>query len=252
MVISFFVIWICFEFRASDGGLRIYYFLYWDETKEKPSSFFPRQFLWDGTQISMQADKTSYNYQNTANITVDIIGAGTYHLRFNCQEAGISEEKDIQVPEEIYHLTQQFQVPIGLNSSYIANISAIDSSSRETQKQFTLVRTPIAFDYQGNFGTVEARAGSTLDFNAQIKILSGTNLPLNGQLMVSSSQNYFENETIAGKAELNISNSLENATLKAQIIRYIQSQGIEEETPGSITADVRVIRNMSYFWPIPE
>ncbi|HLP49222.1 MAG TPA: hypothetical protein VK469_24995, partial [Candidatus Kapabacteria bacterium] len=181
-----------FVFHPLEKGKYTLKYRYWDETKEKPSSFFPRQYLWDGTQISMQADKTGYNYGNTANISVDIIGAGTYHLRFNCAEAGINEERDIQIPDGIYHISQQFQIPIRLNSLYTANVTLVDSASRETQKQFTLPRTPIAFDYQGNFGSLQATAGSNLDFNAQIKILSGTYLPLNGQLIISAPQLNFQ------------------------------------------------------------
>ncbi|HLP48968.1 MAG TPA: hypothetical protein VK469_23710, partial [Candidatus Kapabacteria bacterium] len=156
-----------FIFHPTEKGMFILKYRYRDETKEKPLSFIPRQYLLDGTQISIQADKTGYNYGDTANIAIDIIGAGTYHLRFNCQEAGMNEERDIQIPEGIYHINQPFQIPIGLSSSYTANVSVIDSASRETQKQFTLPRPPIAFDYQGSFGSLEARSGSNLDFNAQ-------------------------------------------------------------------------------------
>ncbi|MCU0286489.1 MAG: hypothetical protein MUF15_08815 [Acidobacteria bacterium] len=124
-----------FIFHPKEKGRYILKFRYWDETKEKPASFIHRQYLWHGTQISMQADKTGYNYGDMANIAVDIIGAGSYHLRFNCPEAGINEERDIQVPDGIYQINQQFQMPIGLNSSYTANVSVIDSASRETQKQ---------------------------------------------------------------------------------------------------------------------
>ena len=177
-----------FVFHPIEKGKYILKYRYWDESKEEPLTYFPLQSFLDGSQISIRADKSVYNYGDTANITVDITGAGAYHLDFKCPETGISEERDIQVPEGTYRITEQFQAPIGLSPSYYVEVTARDSAARETIKYFTLSTNPLTLDYQGSFGSIQAQAGNNLAFNANIKILSGAGQPLNGQLIISSSQ----------------------------------------------------------------
>ncbi|MCP5053186.1 MAG: hypothetical protein GY940_38835, partial [bacterium] len=186
-----------FIFQPAEMGT--YYLKYrgWDETKDEPQNYFVRQALPDGTEISIQPGKYRYNYADTAAVTVHIGGAGPYNLSFSCPEAGILEERTIQVPGDTYHTSEIFQVPIGFNSPYHTEVEVRDAAGRETRKQFTLYRNPLAFDYTGNFSEPFARAGGPLAFEMNINGQAGFTNPLVGELSLSAPGfNYQDTRTV--------------------------------------------------------
>jgi hypothetical protein len=95
-----------FVFNPIDIGSYILKYAYTDETLGENLYFREVQSFRYGTSIGIVPDKTDYNYLDTANMGVKIIGVGTYQLFFTCQEAGIDELRDVHIPEESFEVTE--------------------------------------------------------------------------------------------------------------------------------------------------
>ncbi|HLP44629.1 MAG TPA: hypothetical protein VK469_01705, partial [Candidatus Kapabacteria bacterium] len=185
-----------FVFTPTKLGTYSFQYRSWDETRERPTNFTTVQCLNCSTDISIIPDKNIYNYLDTANINVIVAGAGNYTIHFTCVQAGLDETRNVQIPQGSSGITELFQIPIShmsLSPFYTINVEVKDSIPLTVYKSINLAVSPLVFDYHGNFTESFARAGSDIHLNLAIKPLSGINVPLNGQLSVTSSKLNYQN-----------------------------------------------------------
>jgi hypothetical protein len=190
-----------FVFNPTKLGTYSFQYRFWDETRECPTTFTTVQYLNCNTDISIIPDKNMYNYLDTANVNVIVAGAGNYTIHFTCTKAGIDETRTVQIPEGSPSITELFQIPMArlefASSFYDIDVEVKDNVPIIVSKNMNLAVSAPVFDYNGYFSQPFARAGSNLHFNLNIKPLSGLNVPLNGQLYVTSAQlNYNDIKSI--------------------------------------------------------
>jgi hypothetical protein len=138
---------------------------------------------------SLALDKTVYLYRETANVSLDLLGGGTFDVHFTCAAAGIDEQRVVTVPTGSMSTKEVFQVPIGLENNYNARFAI---TSREGlystfggQLSILVPRIPLQLEANGTFGQITASVGTPIDFNLFIKGISGITTPLAGQLKLS-------------------------------------------------------------------
>ena len=159
---------------------------------------------------ALALDKTVYLYRETANVSLNLTGNGTFDVHFTCAAAGIDEQRVVTVPTGSTGTVEVFQVPIGLENNYNARFAV---TSREGLYstfggilRTTIPKMPLQLEANGTFGEITARVGTPIDFNLTIKGISGITTPLPGQLKLSC-MNYtdVQNVTLLPTGENNFS-----------------------------------------------
>ncbi|MGD2092848.1 MAG: CARDB domain-containing protein, partial [Candidatus Aminicenantes bacterium] len=186
-----------FVFNPVETGRYTLEYAYADETAGDNLHYMESQSFFYITSVGVTADKTAYEYMDTANIGVTINGVGSYAVQLSCPESGYSETRTVVIPVGSSSTLEQFQMPIGVFSIYTVNVEVKDVSNRSFTRTARLFANPIEFDYSGQFKDEIARAGFPLEFEVNLKRISGFSQPLTGELAVTSSQlNYQDIKTV--------------------------------------------------------
>jgi ligand-binding sensor domain-containing protein len=187
-----------FVFNPVQTGQYTLEYNYTDETGGDDVYHRESQTFFYITSVGISADKAVYEYLDNANIGVTINGVGSYTVQLNCPEAGFSETRQVVIPIGSSRTIEQFQFPIGVYSIYTVNVEVKDVSNRSFYNIARLSVNPIELDCAGQFKDNIARAGKILEFEVNMKRISGFSQPLTGELAVTSSQlNYQDIKTVA-------------------------------------------------------
>jgi hypothetical protein len=115
----------------------------------------------------------------------------------------VAETRSVRIPEPGITATEVFQVPLGLSSYYHVNVQVTDASNKSFEKTTGLYVKPVQLDCSGEFKSCSGefkspiRAGFPLEFEVNLKGISGFSQPLTGELAVTSSQlNYQDIKTV--------------------------------------------------------
>jgi hypothetical protein len=186
-----------FVFNPVKTGRYTLEYSYTDETGGDKVYHGVSQTFFYITSVGITLDKAVYEYMDTANITVNINGVGSYTVQMSCPEAGISETRAVVIPRGSAGAVEQYQLPIGVQSIYTVNIEAKDVSNRSFNNTARLLVNPIELDYIGQFKDKIARAGKTLEFEVNMKRISGFSQTWTGELAVTATQlNYQDIKTV--------------------------------------------------------
>ena len=186
-----------FVFNPVETGRYTLEYNYTDETRGDDVYHGEAQTFSYVTGVGVTADKEVYEYLDTANIGVAIDGVGSYTVQLSCPEAGFSGTRTVNIPTGSPGAVEQFQFPIGVHSIYTVNVEVKDVSNRSFNNIARLPVNPIELDCTGQFKDDIARAGKTLEFEVNMKRISGFSQPLTGELAITSSQlNYQDIKTV--------------------------------------------------------
>jgi hypothetical protein len=186
-----------FVFNPVETGQYTLEYNYTDETGGDDVYHREAQTFFYITGVGVTADKAVYEYMDTANIGVTIDGVGSYTVQLSCPGAGFSGTRTVAIPTGSPGTIEQFQFPIGVYSIYTVNAEVKDVSNRSFNNIARLSVNPIELDCAGQFKDNIARAGKALEFEVNMKRISGFSQPLVGELAVTSSQlNYQDIKTV--------------------------------------------------------
>jgi hypothetical protein len=220
-----------FVFNPVETGQYTLEYNYRDETGGDDVYHREAQPFFYITSVGVTADKAVYEYMDTANIGVTINGVGSYTVQLSCPEAGFSETRTVNIPTGSPGTIEQFQLPIGVYSIYTVNVEVKDVSNRSFNNIARLSVNPIELDCTGQFKDNIARAGKALEFEVNLKRISGFSQPLVGELAVTAAQlNYQDIKTV------NLQPLGDN--------RFIYTIPVDPETPvGFYGVDVKLNSN---------
>ncbi|MCK5058265.1 MAG: hypothetical protein KAT34_16550, partial [Candidatus Aminicenantes bacterium] len=142
--------------------------------------------------INVTFDKNWYQYGDTAQVKVEIVGTGNVHIEFQCPESGITETREVFLPDGIFKTEEIFQVPIGTVADFMSpyrNVVVMSTfaSGQSIENKSKIKVIPITFATSGIYSQTFARAGETIEFQVNMKRSSGFSSPLPGELKVYSS-----------------------------------------------------------------
>jgi len=166
-----------FVFNPVETGRYTLEYAYTDETGGDNLRYRESQSFFYETSVGVTADKPVYEYMDTANIGVTINGVGSYAVQLSSPEAGFSETRTVVIPTGSSGTIEQFQFPIGVHSIYTVNVEVKDVPNRSFNRTSHLYVKPIVFDYSGQFKS-PIRAGFPLEFEANLKGISGFSQPI--------------------------------------------------------------------------
>jgi ligand-binding sensor domain-containing protein len=185
-----------FVFNPLETGDYTLEYAYEDETFGDKLRFRTAQVLYYWPSFSVTPDKSAYDYMDTANMVVKVNGLGSYTILCRCPETGFAETRGVQIPDPAVTATEVFQVPLGMPSYYHVNVQVTDASNKSFNRTTGLYVKPIKLDCSGEFKS-SIRAGYPLEFEVNMKGISGFSQPLTGELVVTSSQlNYQDIKTV--------------------------------------------------------
>lgn len=142
----------------------------------------------------LKPGKPVYNYPETGNIILTIMGSGDFDVHFTCPDLGLDEQRVVSIPQgfssaqETIAVALPMRLPTGVAYHYnvLAEVTSHAGYSGSNDGKYrTVVSTaPVQFDTQGDYSRVSAVAGEAVDFEFKIKSLSGLAAPLTGRLNV--------------------------------------------------------------------
>jgi hypothetical protein len=179
-------------FTPSKKGDYFLYAYYNDETGTP--RIFKSNSLYRYTYFSsVYYGYQSYRYLDTVNIQLAVGGIGKYTVNFSAPEAGLSEEREVEIIGPPIVKLEFFQVPIGIDGSHTFNLEIVGDNGyhRTYNRQIPII--PLRFLQTFSFNKEKYREGETVDLKVKIHEVSGYMRPLTAQLRVYSRDFNFDN-----------------------------------------------------------
>jgi hypothetical protein len=127
------------------------------------------------------------------NIQLAVGGIGKYTVNFSAPEAGLSEEREVEIIGPPIVKLEFFQVPIGMDSSPTFNIEIKGDNGYHRTYNRIIPFIPLRFHQTFSFNKDKYREGEIANVNIKIREVSGYTRPLNAQLRVISGDCNFDN-----------------------------------------------------------